>query len=205
MDPFNMSIDHQMSILHHFCSNFPKKKNNIYPFGQILLLLCFCAVVSFRSWVQKFEFFSTPILKGCSAQSPNTVTESFLTLIGVYLLTAVGKTVRTENKRMMSRNGLTDWGRKQKSNRARQRKMDYKRMSRRPREARKLFTSTHPCRAHMSMFPSPRWCTQGSNDECILSQSPLLTLRVHQQFCCWQTRQNPFIIHCFCCFENEWN
>lgn len=28
---------------------------------------------------------------------------------------------------------------------------------------------------HTSMLPSPRWSTQGSNDECILSQSPLLT------------------------------
>lgn len=25
-----------------------------------------------------------------------------------------------------------------------------------PREARKMFTSAHPCKAHMTLFPSPR-------------------------------------------------
>lgn len=30
-----------------------------------------------------------------------------------------------------------------------------KRMSGGPTEANKMFTSAHPCRVHMSMFPSP--------------------------------------------------
>lgn len=91
-----------------------KKYIWIYPFGQILLLWCCCAVArNFRSWIQNLLWiFSTPILKWCSAQRPNTVTKSCLTLIGVYLLTAVGNTVRIESKRVMSRNGLTDWERK---------------------------------------------------------------------------------------------
>ena len=90
-----------------------------------------------------------------------------------------------------------------KSNRAREGKTDYKRMSRRPRDGKKdvyICSSMHSAHVYV---PSPRWCTQGSNDECILSQSPLLTLWVHQPFCCWQTRKNHFIIYCFCCSENE--
>lgn len=153
-------------------------------------MLCLCEEKSTQSdsssWFQKFALnFSTPILKWWLALSPNTVTESFLALISA--LTTLGRMFLpwTQSSRKGRLKVEQEWtlGREpnlqtkmeeRKSYRVTERKMDDKRISQRLWEAKKkMFTSAHLCRAHMSVSSSPLWYTQGRNDECILSQSPL--------------------------------
>lgn len=141
-----------MRIRHHFCSNFPKKKKKymIIPYWpNIITLVLLCC---FRSWVQNLLWiFSTPILKWCSAQRPNTVTKSCLTLIGVYLLTAVGNTVRIESKGVMSRNGLTDWERKtEKSQTEKDGLPDNVSEAERDKKAVYIYSSMHSTHVHVS-------------------------------------------------------
>lgn len=85
VEPFNISIDHQMSVLHHFA---PLVQRWIIYWPNIF----HCGVAEFCSPTLKARpwRFSTTTLKWWSAQSLNTLSASFLALISVHLSAAYG-------------------------------------------------------------------------------------------------------------------
>lgn len=201
MPPFNISNDHQMCILHHFWPTFLEERESISycPNNMSAVLLWGKSTQMFQYQLQKSALnFFNPYFRMVVILKPKHFYQIFsYSYLGV-LVDHLGEDVSTlnivkHNGETESRAGQNDRKRKRQREKKSTRdiKMDYRRMSGGQKRKKKDIYICSSMQSTRLCFPSPRWCTQGSNDECTLSQSPLLTLQVHQPSCCWQTRKKP--------------
>lgn len=180
--PFNISIDHQMSLLHHFWPSFHKRKKLLLHKHHVVLHWEKNQHSPIQSDSKNLLWFYFPVLSQSGGQL-NTWTLLIFPLLWV-LADFQREDVSTLNIVMQKGRDWMQSGherevekektsqiergeKKRKSNRAGKRRTDCKRMSRRAKKGclHLLIHAERTC-----LFPSPRWCTQGRNDKCAFSE-----------------------------------